>query len=232
MWLAEQRRRYSINAYHGISIFHWFFKFIRNHLKYIYCKATPISNLFLHHRETLRLLNLFVDYYLDKLTNYVAPITFLHTRTCLDHYFQYGVNLSPRDKIAAIVADDNLKCISVNENDRIPIQLAQRFVPGNGLAPHICGTRGGCRMPEERFLFISALQNDWSRRSDFPDIPCHTFSRYCPGVLKTAQNEIIHHNITLLRISSVNSSPSKTQKSVKFDNVLSEPRVLWVTKAS
>ena len=32
--------------------------------------------------------------------------------------------------MAALLADDILKCIFVNENDRIPIQIALKFVPG------------------------------------------------------------------------------------------------------
>ena len=33
------------------------------------------------------------------------------------------------DKMAAILADDILKCIFLNENDRIPIQISLKFVP-------------------------------------------------------------------------------------------------------
>ena len=31
--------------------------------------------------------------------------------------------------MAAILADDNLKCILLNENDRIPIRISLKFVP-------------------------------------------------------------------------------------------------------
>ena len=31
--------------------------------------------------------------------------------------------------MAAILADDNFKCIFLNENDRIPIQISPKFVP-------------------------------------------------------------------------------------------------------
>ena len=54
----------------------------------------------------------------------------------------------PLDKMAAILADDNFKCIFFNENDRILIQISLKYVPrssidnkpslvqsGNGLAP-------------------------------------------------------------------------------------------------
>ena len=34
----------------------------------------------------------------------------------------------PLDKMAAILADDNSKCIFLNENDRIPIQISLKFV--------------------------------------------------------------------------------------------------------
>ena len=35
----------------------------------------------------------------------------------------------PQDIMAAILADDNSKCISFNENDRIQIQVSLIFVP-------------------------------------------------------------------------------------------------------
>ena len=35
----------------------------------------------------------------------------------------------PLDKMAVILADDIFKCISLNENDRIPIQISLKFVP-------------------------------------------------------------------------------------------------------
>ena len=36
---------------------------------------------------------------------------------------------SPLDKMAAILADNIFKCIFLNENDRIPIQISLKFVP-------------------------------------------------------------------------------------------------------
>ena len=35
----------------------------------------------------------------------------------------------PLDKMAAILADDNFKCIFMNENDRIQIRISLKFVP-------------------------------------------------------------------------------------------------------
>ena len=35
----------------------------------------------------------------------------------------------PLDKMVAIVADDIFKCIFLNENGRIPIQISLKFVP-------------------------------------------------------------------------------------------------------
>ena len=35
----------------------------------------------------------------------------------------------PLDKMAAILADDNFKCISLNENYRIPIYISLKFFP-------------------------------------------------------------------------------------------------------
>ena len=33
------------------------------------------------------------------------------------------------DKMAAILADVNFKCIFLNQNDKIPIQISLKFVP-------------------------------------------------------------------------------------------------------
>ena len=37
------------------------------------------------------------------------------------------------DKMAAILADDNFKCIFLNEYDRIPIQVSLKFVPRSAI---------------------------------------------------------------------------------------------------
>ena len=39
------------------------------------------------------------------------------------------INSSPLGKMAAILADDIFKCIFLNENDRIHIQISLKFVP-------------------------------------------------------------------------------------------------------
>ena len=38
-------------------------------------------------------------------------------------------NSPPLDKMAAILADNNFKCIFLNENDRILIQISLKFFP-------------------------------------------------------------------------------------------------------
>ena len=43
-------------------------------------------------------------------------------------HFQLLTHLS-LDKMAVILADDTFKCIFLNENDRIPIQILLKFVP-------------------------------------------------------------------------------------------------------
>ena len=37
-------------------------------------------------------------------------------------------NLSPLDKMGAILADDIFNCIFLNKNDRIPIQISLKYV--------------------------------------------------------------------------------------------------------
>ena len=39
------------------------------------------------------------------------------------------INSSPLDKMAAILADDIFNCISLNEDDRIPIRISLKYVP-------------------------------------------------------------------------------------------------------
>ena len=39
------------------------------------------------------------------------------------------LNPSPPDKMAAILADDIFRCIFLDENDRIQIQISLKFVP-------------------------------------------------------------------------------------------------------
>ena len=50
-------------------------------------------------------------------------ITGLYTYTVCTH------TIVPLDKMAAMLADDNFKCIFVDENERIPIQISLKFVP-------------------------------------------------------------------------------------------------------
>ena len=42
----------------------------------------------------------------------------------------------PLDKMAAILADNIFKCIFLNENGRILIQISLKLGSGNGLAPN------------------------------------------------------------------------------------------------
>ena len=41
----------------------------------------------------------------------------------------YVLTHLPLDKMAAILAADNFKCIFLNGNDRIPIRISLKFVP-------------------------------------------------------------------------------------------------------
>ena len=41
----------------------------------------------------------------------------------------YFLTHLPLDKMAALLADDNFKCIFLNENDRTPIRISLKFVP-------------------------------------------------------------------------------------------------------
>ena len=40
----------------------------------------------------------------------------------------------PLDKMAATLAEDNFKCILLNENDRIPIRFSLKFIPRSPIA--------------------------------------------------------------------------------------------------
>ena len=54
-------------------------------------------------------------------------IIFLCCRFCL------ALTHLPLDKMAAILADDIFKCIFLNENDRISIQISLKFVPKSSI---------------------------------------------------------------------------------------------------
>ena len=41
----------------------------------------------------------------------------------------YALTHYPLDKMATILADDIFKCIFLNENDKIPIQISLKFAP-------------------------------------------------------------------------------------------------------
>ena len=45
----------------------------------------------------------------------------------------YDLTHLPLDKMACILADDNFKCIFLNENDRILIRISLKFVPGSSI---------------------------------------------------------------------------------------------------
>ena len=53
------------------------------------------------------------------------------TRFCFDNPTNFSQELTnlPQDKMAAILADDIYKCIFLNENDRISIQISLKFFP-------------------------------------------------------------------------------------------------------
>ena len=44
-------------------------------------------------------------------------------------FLKHPLTHLPLDKMAATLADDNFKCIILNENDRIPIRFSLKFVP-------------------------------------------------------------------------------------------------------
>ena len=48
-------------------------------------------------------------------------------------FMGYHINHFPFDKMVSILADDNFKCIFLNENDRIPIAISLKFGPRSPL---------------------------------------------------------------------------------------------------
>ena len=58
---------------------------------------------------------------------------FVNIYQCIIHirYIQYGIviDFTSSPKIAAILADNIFKCIFLNGNDGIPIQISLQFVP-------------------------------------------------------------------------------------------------------
>ena len=69
-----------------------------------------------------KMLVILVKYFIFTWKYFVPHSHIKHCITCfLTHL--------PLEKMAAILADDNFKCILLNENDRIPIQISLKFVP-------------------------------------------------------------------------------------------------------
>ena len=63
-------------------------------------------------------------------TSFVITETFiLDSSLRLPSQDWYHLTHLPLDKMAAILADDNFRCIFLNENDRIPIRISLKFVP-------------------------------------------------------------------------------------------------------
>ena len=66
----------------------------------------------------------------DKVWELIIPVAAIRMSIKqLRHIDSYYVTHLPLEKMAAVLADDNLKCIFVNENERIPIQISLKFVP-------------------------------------------------------------------------------------------------------
>ena len=83
----------------------------------------------------------------------------------------------PLNKMAAILADDILKCIFLNENDRIPIQISLIFVlrsPIDNTAAlvHVMAWRriGDKPLPESMMIpFTDAYMQHWGNMSYFSE---------------------------------------------------------------
>ena len=79
----------------------------------------------------------------------------------------------PLDKMATMMADDIFKCIFLNENDRIPIQISLKFVPRSlfhnkpALIQVMAWRRiGGKPLPEPMMTRICSTSGGDELRSD------------------------------------------------------------------
>ena len=65
----------------------------------------------------------------------------------------------PLDKMAAILTDDNFKCIFLNENDRIPVRISLKFVPRSLIdnKPAMAWCRIGDKLFSEPMLTWSSV---------------------------------------------------------------------------
>ena len=80
-----------------------------------------LGRSFLHHE--VHLLN-------SLITAVIVIITLEINQPSWQQASQHGGQpFPPPDKMAAILADDKFKCISVNESYRNPIQISLKFVP-------------------------------------------------------------------------------------------------------
>ena len=105
------------------------------------------------------------------------PFTWLYEWSMLYSQTHYTLNHVltnfPLDKMTAIFADDNFKCIFVNENDRIPIRMSLKFVPTSPVdnKPALVQVMAWCRigdkpLPELMLTqFTDAYMGRWVKLS-------------------------------------------------------------------
>ena len=71
----------------------------------------------------------------------------------------------PLDKMAAILPDDIFKCISLNENDIIPIQISLKFVPKSPI--------------DNKPALVQAMAWRWTRDKPLPEPMLAQFPDAC-----------------------------------------------------
>ena len=80
------------------------------------------------------------------------------------NYFQFLWRVSlthlPLDKMAAILADDNLKCNFLDENNRIPIRISLKFVPMSPIdnKPALVQVIAWCRIGDKPLPELMLIQ--------------------------------------------------------------------------
>ena len=79
-----------------------------------------VSHFWQFHKYNIHSHSPFCDLYNNYSTKPLGHITWT---------FGFSLTHTPLDKMAAILADDIFKCLFLNENGRIPIQISLKFVP-------------------------------------------------------------------------------------------------------
>ena len=125
-------------------VVNWRLIFVVAHVVFIVCFLFIGIIFVTQHKSILQLItiHLLSYFYVTLTTQSISevPMYLLHIRGNTRSHIVWRMGHLPLDKMAAILADDIFKCIFLNENDRILIQISLKFVPESPTKNDTCST--------------------------------------------------------------------------------------------